>query len=80
LINAGALIGCYSEIQNYGVDHTEFVIKNIYNATRDVLKKSKEENISTFEAANRIAEKRIQDIKKIREIVFIPKSFLFIIL
>jgi leucine dehydrogenase len=66
LINAGSLIGCYSEIQNYGVDHTEFVIKNIYNATRDVLKKSKEENISTFEAANRIAEKRIQDIKKIK--------------
>jgi leucine dehydrogenase len=31
-----------------------------------VLKKSKEENISTFEAANRIAEKRIQDIKKIK--------------
>ena len=40
--------------------------ENIYQATRDVLKKSKAENIPTHEAANMIAEKRIQDIRKIK--------------
>ncbi|MFD2905244.1 Glu/Leu/Phe/Val family dehydrogenase [Sphingobacterium anhuiense] len=66
LINAGALVSCYSEIQGYGADHTEFVIKNIYNATREVLQKSKQENISSFQAANQIAEKRIFDIRKLK--------------
>jgi leucine dehydrogenase len=40
--------------------------ENIYDATRNVLKKSKIENIPTNEAANKIAEKRIEDIKKIK--------------
>jgi leucine dehydrogenase len=40
--------------------------ENIYEATRRVLKKSKEENIPTNEAANKIAEKRIADIRKIK--------------
>jgi len=60
------LVSCYSEIQGYGADHTEFVIKNIYNATREVFQKSKQENISSFQAANQIAEKRIFDIRKLK--------------
>jgi leucine dehydrogenase len=40
--------------------------ENIYEATRNVLQKSKTEKISTSEAANKIAEKRIEDIKKIK--------------
>ena len=34
---------------------------DIYQTTLDILNKSKVENISTSLAANRIAEKRIQD-------------------
>jgi leucine dehydrogenase len=30
------------------------------------LKKSREENIPTYEAANRIAEKRIEDIRRVK--------------
>lgn len=66
LINAGALISCYSEIQGYGAERTNALIENIYNATRSVLQKSKEEQISSMEAANKIAEKRIFDIRKIK--------------
>ena len=40
--------------------------ENIYDATRDVIKISKTENIPTIIAANRIAEQRIADIKKIK--------------
>ncbi len=66
LINAGGLINCYSEIAGFNKKKTLQMTENIYEATRRVLKKSKEENIPTNEAANRIAEKRIEDIRKIK--------------
>jgi len=40
--------------------------ENIYEATRNVLKLSKAESISTIEAANKIAEKRIAAINKVK--------------
>ena len=40
--------------------------ENIYEATRNILKLSKAENISTIEAANKIAEKRIAAINKVK--------------
>ncbi len=67
LINAGALISCYSELEGYGPERTDALIENIYDATRSVLQKSKEDQISSFEAANKIAEKRIFDIRKIKK-------------
>jgi leucine dehydrogenase len=66
LINAGGLINCYSEIAGFNKKKTLQMTENIYEATRRVLKKSKEENIPTNEAANRIAERRIEDIRKIK--------------
>ena len=66
LINAGGLINCYSEIAGYNRKRTMQLAENIYEATRNVLKTSKSENIPTIEAANKIAEKRIIDIKKIK--------------
>lgn len=66
LINAGGLINCYSEIAGYSKKRTMQLAENIYDATRKVLKKSKGENIPAIEAANKIAEKRIEDIKKIK--------------
>ncbi|WP_207423610.1 Glu/Leu/Phe/Val family dehydrogenase [Desertivirga brevis] len=67
LINAGGMINCYSELQSaYSRKRTMQLAENIYAATRSVLKKSREENISTSRAAAIIAEKRIADIKKIK--------------
>lgn len=66
LINAGGLINCYSELSGYSRKRTIQLAENIYEATREVLKKSKQENIPTNIAANKIAEKRIADIKKIK--------------
>lgn len=66
LINAGGLINCYSEIAGFSKKRTMQLAENIYEATRNVLKMSKSEKISTSEAANKIAEKRIADIKKIK--------------
>lgn len=66
LINSGALISCYSELEGYGNERTESLIRNIYSATRHVLQKSREENITTYDAAKQLAEKRIVDISKLR--------------
>lgn len=66
LINAGGLINCYSEIAGFSKKRTMQLAENIYEATRSVLKKSKSENIPTNEAANKIAEKRIEDIRKLK--------------
>lgn len=66
LINSGALISCYSELEGYGTDRTESLIRNIYSATRHVLQTSREENIPTFQAAKQLAEKRISDMAKLR--------------
>ncbi|MBE8722580.1 Leu/Phe/Val dehydrogenase [Sphingobacterium pedocola] len=66
LINSGALISCFSELEGYGVERTESLIRNIYSATRHVIQKSREEGITTFEAAQQIAEKRIRDIGKLK--------------
>ena len=66
LINAGGLINCYSEIAGFNKKKTLQMTENIYEVTRRVLQKSKLENIPTNEAANKIAEKRIEDIRKIK--------------
>lgn len=66
LINAGGLINCYSEIAGFSKKRTMQLAENIYEATRNVLKKSKADNIPTHEAANKIAEKRIEDIRRIK--------------
>ncbi len=66
VINAGGIINCYSELMGFGKKRTMQLTENIYEATRNVLKLSKAENISTILAANKIAEKRISDIKKVK--------------
>ena len=66
LINSGALISCYSELEGYGNERTEALIRNIYSATRHVLQRAREVNVTTFDAAKQLAEQRIQDMKKIR--------------
>lgn len=66
VINAGGIINCYSELNGFSKRRTMQLTENIYEATLNVLKLSKAEKISTIEAANKIAEKRISDIRKVK--------------
>lgn len=66
VINAGGIINCYSELMGFSKKRTMQLTENIYEATRNVLKLSAAEKISTITAANKIAEKRISDIKKVK--------------
>ena len=61
LINAGGVMNCYAEIHGISDSKVMQMAGDIYQTTLDILNKSKVENISTSLAANRIAEKRIQE-------------------
>lgn len=66
LINAGGLINVYSELMGYSSKRAMEKTEHIYEVALEILKKSREEKIPTFVAANRIAEKRIEDIRRIK--------------
>jgi leucine dehydrogenase len=66
VINAGGVINCYSELMGFSKKRTLQLTENIYEATRNVLKLSKAENISTINAANKIAENRIAAINRVK--------------
>lgn len=65
LINAGGIINCYSEVIGYNRDLAYSQTENIYNTTLDIFKKSEAENIPTYQAANSMAEERIERIAAI---------------
>jgi leucine dehydrogenase len=66
LINAGGIINCYFEVIGYNREAAMKKTENIYNTTLNIYKKSKEENIPTYLAANMLAEQRIQAIGNIK--------------
>jgi len=67
VINAGGIINVYSELSgNYSRERAISQADNIYNVTREIFRISSAENIPTYLAANRIAEKRIEAIGKVK--------------
>ncbi len=66
LINAGGLINVYSELHGYNKKRAMQKTEHIYEVTREIIKKAKAENIPTYVAANRMAEKRIADIRNVK--------------
>ena len=61
LINAGGVMNCYAEIHDISDAKVMDMAGNIYQTTTDILTTSRNENISPSLAANRLAEKRIND-------------------
>ncbi len=67
LINAGGLINCYSEVHgSYNRKMALTQAENIYNTTLEILKLSQQKNIPSYQAANSLAEQRIEAIGKIK--------------
>ena len=63
LINSGGLINVYSEIAKYDHNESKIRTEKIFDTTLKILSQSEEKNISSHEAALRLAEKRILDKK-----------------
>lgn len=66
VVNAGGLINVCSELTGYKRQRAMEQAENIYNTTLNIFKVSKAEGIPTYVAANRIAEKRLADIGKVK--------------
>jgi leucine dehydrogenase len=66
LINAGGLINVYSELTGYNRERAIQRTEKIYEYTLEILKNASSENIPTYLAATRMAEKRISDIGKVK--------------
>jgi len=67
VINAGGLVNVYTELGgNYNKQRALGIAENIYNATLAIFSISKKENIPTYLAANKLAEKRIEQIGRVK--------------
>ncbi len=62
LINAGGLINVYTEIHGYNREIAMGRADNIYETMQEIIQLAKTENIPTYAAANKIAERRIETI------------------
>jgi leucine dehydrogenase len=63
VVNAGGLISVSSEISGISQQEVMKLAQGIYDTTLNIFRISKAENIPTYAAANRIAEKRIGEKK-----------------
>ncbi|HEX8514786.1 MAG TPA: Glu/Leu/Phe/Val dehydrogenase dimerization domain-containing protein [Bacteroidia bacterium] len=66
VVNAGGIINVFYELEGYNRERAMSHAEKIYDTTLNIFKLSKEQNIPTYMAANRLAEKRLSDIAKIK--------------
>ncbi|MDP1744526.1 MAG: Glu/Leu/Phe/Val dehydrogenase dimerization domain-containing protein [Bacteroidota bacterium] len=66
VVNAGGIINVYYELEGYNRERALAHAEKIYQTTLNIFKVAKEQNIPTYMAANRLAEKRIADIGKVK--------------
>ena len=64
LINAGGIINVYAELEGYGRKEIMEKTQNIYNTTLEILTSAEANDLTTHEAALKVAQQRIADRKK----------------
>ena len=72
VINAGGVINVYDELIGYDRERALRRAKNIFNNIKKVFKISNRDNIPTYEAADIMAEERIENIGNVRR-NYIPR-------
>lgn len=66
VINAGGLINVYNELIGYNREKALGEAHNIYKGIKSILEESQRENISTHQASNRYAERRIAAVHNMK--------------
>ena len=66
VVNAGGIINVYYELEGYVRERAMAHAEKIYDTTWNIIQVAKTEKIATYMAANRIAEKRIEAIGKLK--------------
>ena len=65
-LNAGGVINCYSEVKNLPAAWALAKADEIYNTISNIVSRSKNENVPTYQIANKMAEERIEAIGKVK--------------
>jgi leucine dehydrogenase len=65
-INAGGVINCYCEVAELSSDWAMGKAEDIYNTVANIVSRSKNENIPSYQIANKMAEERIASIGKVK--------------
>ena len=65
-LNAGGVINCYSEVAGLPASWAMAKADEIYTTIAEIVKRSKQENIPTYQIANKMAEERIDAIGKVK--------------
>jgi leucine dehydrogenase len=68
VINAGGLINVYHELQGYNEQAARIQTAGIYDTLLNIFTLSDEEKIPTITASNRLAEKRINSIRGMKDL------------
>jgi leucine dehydrogenase len=66
VINAGGLINVYVELEGYDRERALRMTRGIYYNLRRVFDISRQENIPTFQAADRLVEERIAMVRRLK--------------
>lgn len=64
--NAGGLMNVFVELEGYSSERALERTETIYDNLLEIFKISKEENIPTYQAADRMAERRVESIGRLR--------------
>ena len=65
-LNAGGVINCYSEVKGLSAEWAMTKAEEIYQTIGNIVKRSKLENIPTYQIANKMAEERITAIGNVK--------------
>jgi len=66
VINSGGVINVADELEGYNHERARKKVENIYNIILHIFEISKREGITTYEAADRMAEERINQMRNVR--------------
>ena len=67
VVNAGGLINVANELEGYNTDRATQQVGGIYDITTRIFQISRDEGITTLQAADALAERRIDALAKIRD-------------
>jgi leucine dehydrogenase len=65
VINAGGLINVYGELKEWTMERSKRKAGEIYDTLLDLFELAREQGIATYTAADRLAERRIDQVRKI---------------
>ncbi len=65
-LNAGGVINCYAEVEGLSSEWALGKADEIYTTISNIVKRSKAENVPTYQIANKMAEERVEAIGKVK--------------